>query len=83
MATGGLDFDGDSAPGGEATQLTFFAPTPAHAVEGEPVENARDRALTRALDQIRSRFGRTAIVPARLVEGPTGTAEGTGPRVEE
>ena len=76
-------FDGDSAPGGEATQLTFFAPTPAHAVEGEPVENARDRALTRALDQIRSRFGRTAIVPARLVEGPTGTAEGTGPRVEE
>jgi DNA polymerase-4 len=76
-------FDGASAPGGEGTQLTFFAPAPVRAAEGEPVESARDRALTRAVDQIRSRYGRTAIVPARLVEGPTGTVEDTGPRVEE
>jgi DNA polymerase-4 len=52
-----------SAPGGE--------------VAPEPIEGERDRALTRALDRIRGRYGAGAIVPAPLV-----TPRDAGPRVE-
>lgn len=75
-------FDDDTGSGsgtGAATQLGFFAAPPTPAPEGEPVENAKDRALTRALDQIRGRYGSTAIIPARLIDN----AHDTGPRVEE
>ncbi len=44
-----------------------------------PVERARDRSLTQALDTIRARYGAGAIVPARLVD----RRDDTGPRVEE
>ena len=76
-------FDDDVIETGSATQLGFFAPSPAPAVEGEPVENAKDRALTRALDRIRDRFGSTAIIPARLIDNANDNVHDTGPRVEE
>lgn len=44
-----------------------------------PVENQRARSLTRALDEIRARYGASAIVPAGLVV----QRHSTGPRVEE
>lgn len=72
-------FDDDAVGTGPAVQLGFFAAPPAPPTEGEPVENAKDRALTRALDRIRDRYGSTAIIPARLVD----QARDTGPRVEE
>jgi DNA polymerase-4 len=72
-------FDDDAEGTGPAVQLGFFAAPPAPPTEGEPVENAKDRALTRALDRIRDRYGSTAIIPARLVD----QARDTGPRVEE
>ncbi|QJR34323.1 DNA polymerase IV [Gemmatimonas groenlandica] len=73
-------FDDDSGSGtGAVTQLGFFAASPPPVPEGEPVENAKDRALTRALDQIRDRYGSSAIIPARLVD----SSRDTGPRVEE
>jgi DNA polymerase IV len=71
-------FDDDTTGTGHAVQLGFFAPPPPPA-DGDPVESARDRALTRALDQIRGRYGSTAIMPARLIDQATET----GPRVEE
>ena len=74
-----FDDDVAAAGTGPAVQLGFFAAPPAPPAEGEPVENAKDRALTRALDRIRDRYGRTAIIPARLVD----QAGDTGPRVEE
>jgi DNA polymerase-4 len=64
------------------TQLGLFAPaaeSPTPAAPAEPSEGPRDRALTRALDRIRDRYGSGAILPARLVD-PSGD---TGPRVEE
>jgi DNA polymerase-4 len=61
----------------EAEQLAFFAP-PAPLNPEDPVEGERDRALTRALDRIRGRFGSESILPARLVG-----RRDTGPRVEE
>lgn len=81
----------DETPAGEAPaqQLGLFAPDPVIAPAGgassggalgpEPTESPRDRALTRALDRIRDRYGSEAILPARLVD-PT---RDTGPRVEE
>ncbi len=72
-------FDDEPDGTAPAVQLGFFAPPPAPAHEGEPVESAKDRALTRALDRIRDRYGSTAILPARLVD----QARDTGPRVEE
>ncbi len=72
-------FDDEPDGSGPAVQLGFFAAPPGPPPEGEPVENAKDRALTRALDRIRDRYGSTAIIPARLVD-PAGD---TGPRVEE
>ncbi len=75
--------DATGSGSGAATQLAFFAPPPAPAAEGEPVENAKDRALTRALDRIRDRYGSTAIIPARLVDSAHENARDTGPRVEE
>jgi len=72
-------FDDEPDGTAPAVQLGFFAPPPAPAHEGEPVESAKDRALTRALDRIRDRYGSTAIIPARLVD----PARDTGPRVEE
>ena len=72
-------FDDDVGGERPAVQLGFFAAPPPPPAEGEPVENAKDRALTRALDRIRDRYGRTAIIPARLVD----QAGDTGPRVEE
>jgi len=78
-----FDDDTSGAGSGAATQLGFFAPPPAPLAEGEPVENAKDRALTRALDRIRDRYGSAAIIPARLVDGAHENARDTGPRVEE
>ena len=71
-----------------ATQLGLFAapdPAPtvtqgtAPALGSDPAETPRDRALTRALDRIRDRYGSGAILPARLVD----PVNDTGPRVEE
>lgn len=71
-----------------ATQLGLFGAEPvagpaeeptAGASPADPTESPRDRALTRALDRIRDRYGSGAILPARLVD-PTSD---TGPRVEE
>jgi DNA polymerase-4 len=39
------------------------------AVDGEPVEGERDRRVARAVDQVRARFGRSAITPAVLAPG--------------
>jgi DNA polymerase-4 len=75
----GLSHFDDDGGTGPAVQLGFFAAPPPPLTEGEPVENAKDRALTRALDRIRDRYGSTAIIPARLVD----QASDTGPRVEE
>jgi DNA polymerase-4 len=76
-------FDDEPAGGGAGTQLGLFATPPAATTEAEPVENARDRALTRALDRIRDRYGSTAIIPARLVDRADEPSRDTGPRVEE
>jgi len=73
-------FDDDDAPLPPAlAQLGLFQdPSAAAAPEAVPDE-AREQALTRALDRIRGRFGNDAILPARLVD----RAPDTGPRVEE
>ena len=68
-------FEDDTRPG--PVQLALFAPEPA-APTDDPVESSKDRALTQALDRIRGRFGKSAILPASLVEPAD-----TGPRVEE
>ena len=77
-------FEGRDA---EAIQLGLFGESPPGAVvappnrteDPAPVEGDRDRALTRALDRIRERFGAAAIVPATLMD----TRGDPGPRVEE
>ncbi len=61
----------------EATQLGLFEAPP--TASDEPVESARDRALTQALDRIRARYGAKSIFPAKLIDGSTEL----GPRVEE
>ncbi|MEQ1691064.1 MAG: DNA polymerase IV [Gemmatimonas sp.] len=61
----------------EAMQLGLFETAPSPS--GDPVEGTRDRALTRALDRIRSRYGADSILPARLIDG----GGDLGPRVEE
>lgn len=72
----GLSHFDDGPP--ESTQLALFeALTP--VASDEPVEDERDRALTRALDRIRGRYGAESILPARLVDG----SHDIGPRVEE
>ena len=43
------------------------------------MESDRDRALTKALDRIRGRYGAQSILPAQLVDG----GREIGPRVEE
>lgn len=66
-------FDDDAAP----AQLSFLpAPTPP---DDDPVEGAKVKALTVALDRIRGRYGSESILPARLLQKGTDT----GPRVEE
>ncbi len=60
-------------------QLGLFPEPAGRPDANEPVEGDRDRALTRALDRIRDRYGQASIVPARLVD-PT---RDTGPGVEE
>jgi len=72
-----LSHFGDDLPLG--AQLGLF-PTPAvPSPPDEPVEGDRERALTRALDRIRDRYGQTSIIPARLVD----PSRNTGPGVEE
>ncbi|MBC8088068.1 MAG: DNA polymerase IV, partial [Phycisphaerae bacterium] len=67
-------FDGDDvAP----QQLAFFAPP--EKANDDPIEGEKDKALTKALDRIRGRYGSDAILPARLIE----KTPDTGPRVEE
>lgn len=73
----GLSHFGDDAP--SPPQLGLFPAPAATPQSDEPIEGERDRALTRALDRIRDRFGSTAILPARLVD----PASDTGPSVEE
>lgn len=72
-------FETDAGPG-VATQLALF-PREASRAESsdEPVEGEKDRALTRALDRIRGRYGAESIVPARLLD----RRDDPGPRVEE
>nr|MBP6774848.1 hypothetical protein [Gemmatimonadaceae bacterium] len=60
------------------TQLALFEAPPA-TPDDEPVDDARELALTKALDRIRNRFGAESIVPARLLD----PASDVGPRVEE
>jgi DNA polymerase-4 len=67
-------FDEEEAP----AQLTFLPPAVTTANVDDPVEGARDKALTLALDRIRGRYGSESILPARLLE-----RRNTGPRVEE
>lgn len=73
-------FEGRDA---EAAQLGLFDESPATLAartdDGMPVEDDRDKALTRALDRIRGRFGASAIVPAQLVD----RRGNPGPRVED
>ena len=64
---------------GTSPQTQLFEAPPIDASPGEPVEGDRDRALTRAVDRIRARFGSAAILPARLIV----PASEIGPRVEE
>ncbi|MCE2900318.1 MAG: DNA polymerase IV [Gemmatimonas sp.] len=73
-------FDDEASASGLSTQLGLFGGLSPDQTSGDqPRESPRDRALTRALDRIRDRYGREAIVPARLID----PAEDTGPRVEE
>ncbi len=72
-----LSHFGDDTPA--PPQLGLFAELPAPPSADEPVEGAREKALTRALDRIRDRYGQQAIVPARLVD----PSNDPGPRVEE
>jgi DNA polymerase-4 len=46
-----------------ADQLTLF-----ERKDGKPVETDRDRMLARTIDQVRAKFGKSGILPARLVE---------------
>ncbi len=46
------------------TQLVLFA------APSESVETERDRALAGAVDKLRAKFGRSAIVPGRLTQRP-------------
>jgi DNA polymerase-4 len=84
IALSHFDDEPDVAPL-PTTQLGLFGGDPAPAAAGrvppspEPVESPRDRALTRALDRIRDRYGAGSILPARLVD----PEQDTGPRVEE
>ena len=66
-------FDEDDAP----EQLAFLPPPP--SANDDPVEGERDRALTKALDRIRGRYGSDSILPARLID----KRDDPGPRVEE
>lgn len=95
IALSHFDDEPESASGGApiggailAAQLGLFAGQEAAPLEAthkagppgsDPDETPRDRALTRALDRIRDRYGSGAILPARLVD----PAHDTGPRVEE
>lgn len=89
IALSHFDDDGDIPTAPVHQQLGLFGgdaggPAPASSkpdgdLGAEPAESPRDRALTRALDRIRDRYGSEAILPARLVD-PT---RDTGPRVEE
>jgi len=74
-------FEGRDA---EAAQLGLFDEAPPVVTTGGaddagPVEGDRDRALTKALDRIRERFGASAIVPAQLIDRHADP----GPRVED
>ncbi len=62
-----------------SAQLALFASAALPVASDDPAEGEKDRALTRALDRIRARYGASAILPARLVD-PT---HDLGPRVEE
>ncbi len=66
----------DDGPPEDAQLALFEVPPPA---TDEPVEGDKNRALTRALDRIRGRYGADAILPAGLVSG----SRDLGPRVEE
>ncbi len=71
-------FESDVGPGGNPQLVLFSA---AETVDlGDPGEAERDRALSRALDSIRTRYGSQSIVPARLLNN---SDTDTGPGVEE
>jgi DNA polymerase IV len=46
-----------------ADQLTLFERT-----DGKTMETDRDRALAKTIDEVRAKFGKSGILPARLVE---------------
>jgi len=73
----GLSHFGDDLPA--PTQLGLFPVPMSLPLPDEPIEGDKERALTRALDRIRDRFGSAAILPARLVD----VSNDTGPSVEE
>ena len=72
-----LSHFGDDTP--LPVQMGLFPTAAIQPPPDEPVEGDRERALTRALDRIRDRFGQTSIIPARLVD----PSRNTGPSVEE
>ena len=72
-----LSHFGDDTP--LPVQMGLFPTAAIQPPPDEPVEGDRERALTRALDRIRDRFGQTSIIPARLVD----PSRNTGPNVEE
>lgn len=61
----------------EVTQLAFFEST-APLQNDEPREGERDKALTRALDSIRTRYGAESIMPAPLINGNRNLGPGLG-----
>jgi DNA polymerase-4 len=71
-----LSHFGEVAP--ETTQLAFFEPI-VPVKDSEPREDDREKALTKAVDSIRTRYGAQSIIPAPLIHG----RRSTGPSVEE
>lgn len=59
-------FEGEAAPTG-ADQLALFD-LPAVADATATVETPRDRALSRAVDTLRARFGERAVMPGTLLD---------------
>lgn len=72
-------FESDAGPGRPLQLALFPGEEPDTIVTDEPKEGEKERALTRALDRIRDRYGAQSILPATLLD----SRDDTGPRVEE
>jgi hypothetical protein len=60
-------FEGEQVATGD-DQLALFAGDPVRPTPDGPVETDRDRALSRAVDTLRARFGERAVVPGTLLD---------------